>query len=201
MKTFDEKSKANYNQKADNYNNTFDGKFTVMFKKLLLKEVKIEGNSNVLDIACGNGTFLKMLSEKNNIKGYGSDISEKMIENAKKTCADMTFEVAGCEHISFETQLFDIITVCAAYHHFPNVSEFAKEASRLLKPKGMLYVADIYYSSLFRIICNPFVPLSKAGDVKFYSPKEIANNFIKHGFKQVGTKKNDHIQIITLQKL
>ena len=44
----------------------------------------IDTNSKILDVACGNATFLKMLSNKYSIKGYGIDISENMIKNAKK---------------------------------------------------------------------------------------------------------------------
>ena len=35
--------------------------------------------------------------------------------------------------IPFDDGLFDLITVCAAYHHFPDVRAFAAEAFRLLK--------------------------------------------------------------------
>ena len=49
-----------------------------------------------------------------------------------------------------------------------------KEMKRILKPKCVIYIADIYYPLIIRAILNPFVPLSKAGDVKFYSLKEIS---------------------------
>ena len=51
---------------------------------------------------------------------------------------------------------------------------FYNEMKRILKPKCVIYIADIYYPLIIRAILNPFVPLSKAGDVKFYSPKEIS---------------------------
>ena len=134
----------------------------------------IDTNSKILDVACGNATFLKMLSNKYSIKGYGIDISENMIKNAKKNWSDMIFEVSNCEHTPFDNEMFDIVTVCASYHHFPDTDTFAKEMKRILKPKCVIYIADIYYPLIIRAILNPFVPLSKAGDVKFYSPKEIS---------------------------
>lgn len=201
MKTFEEKSRESYNRKADDYDNTAEGKFTVNFKKLILEEIKIKPNDSILDVACGNGTFLKMLSRKCDIRGYGIDISERMIENAKKRCSDMTFEISTCDHTSFENQVFDVITVCAAYHHFPDVKAFAQEASRVLKPYGSIYIADVYYPFIIRAICNPFLPLSKAGDVKFYSPKEIISNFESFGFKQAGFRREGYIQIIEMRRL
>jgi len=201
MKTFKDKSRESYNRKADNYDKTFDGKFTVKFKELLLEEITAETNNNILDVACGNATFLKMLSNKYDIKGYGIDISEKMIENAKRRCPDMAFEISSCEHTPFDNQIFDMVTVCAAYHHFPDTKAFAKEVSRILKPKGLLYIAEVYYPFIIRAIFNPFVPLSKAGDVKFYSPKEIQSNFEKYGFEMVNFKREGHIQIIGFRRM
>jgi ubiquinone/menaquinone biosynthesis C-methylase UbiE len=201
MKTFEDKSRESYNRKADDYDKTFDGKFTVKFKELLLEEIIAEANNNILDVACGNATFLKMLSSKYDIKGYGIDISEKMIENAKKRCPDMAFKISSCEHTPFDNQMFDMVTVCAAYHHFPDTKAFAKEVSRILKPKGLLYIAEVYYPFIIRAIFNPFVPLSKAGDVKFYSPKEIKSNFEEYGFERVNFKREGHIQIIGFRRL
>jgi len=201
MKTFKDKSRESYNRKADDYDKTFDGKFTVKFKELLLEEITVETNNNILDVACGNATFLKMLSNKYDIKGYGIDISEKMIENAKRRCPDMAFDISSCEHTPFDNQIFDMVTVCAAYHHFPDTKAFAKEVSRILKPKGLLYIAEVYYPFIIRAIFNPFVPLSKAGDVKFYSPKEIQSNFEKYGFEMVNFKREGHIQIIGFRRM
>ena len=138
MKDFEDKSRKSYNKKAYDYDKTFDGKFTKKFKKLLLKEISIETNSVILDVACGNGTFLEMISNEHDIKGYGVDISEIMIENAKKKCSDMTFKISSCEDTQFESQMFDVVTVCASYHHFPNTVAFAEEINRILKPKGLL---------------------------------------------------------------
>lgn len=200
MNKYAEKSRECYNRKADNYDNTFDGRFTEKFKKLLADSIMIDPGDNVLDIACGNGTLLKMLSGKYDFKGYGIDISEKMIENAQRKCKNMKFEVSSCEHTPFEDKTFDAITVCASYHHFPDTVQFAKEANRILKPHGMLYIAEVYYPFFIRTIFNPFIPLLGAGDVKFYSPDEIQTNLEDHGFERNKLKIEGHIQLIEMRK-
>lgn len=201
VKTFEEKSRESYNQKADNYDDTPEGRFTLKFKELLLDEIKVETNNSILDVACGNAAFLQMLANKYNFKGYGVDISERMIENAKKRCADMTFEISSCEHTPFKNEMFDVVTVCAAYHHFPDTRKFAMEMHRILKPGGFLYIAELYYPFILRAIFNPFIPLSKSGDVKIYSPREIQSNFEKYGFERMNLKKEEHIQIIELRRI
>jgi hypothetical protein len=68
------------------------------------------------------------------------------------------------------------------------------------KPGGRIYIADVYYSTPIRVILNPFIPLSKAGDVRFYSPREIEKNFEVHGFQQTNFMIEGHIQIVELKK-
>lgn len=201
MKSYNSKSRESYNEKADHYDETFEGKYTFEFKQKLLEEISVSRGAHVLDVACGNGTLLKMMANQFEIIGYGSDISEKMIDNARRKNPDMNFEVAGCELLPFGDHIFDLVTVCAAYHHFPNVKAFAAEMDRVIKPKGCLYIADVYYPAIVRIICNPFVPLSKAGDVRFYSPKEIIRTFERAGMRQICKSISGHIQIIGLQKM
>ncbi len=200
MRNYEEKARESYNKLADHYDNSFEGRFTLDFKNLLLEEITAEPGSRVLDVACGNGTLLSMLTKKFGITGFGVDISEKMIENARLKYPEMIFETAGCEKIPFEDRSFDIMTVCAAYHHFPDGKAFAAEANRLLKTGGCLYIADIYYPDLIRFILNPFVRMSKAGDVKFYAPKEIIKTMGKSGFRHVRLAISGHIQVVVFQK-
>lgn len=197
MNKFEKRSISAYNKKADKYDSTFDGKFTLKFKTTLLDIMDIQTGDTVLDIACGNGRFLNMLSMQHSFYGYGVDISENMIEQAKLLNSGMYFSTASCEQLPYDDHMFDIITVCAAYHHFPNVNGFTKEACRLLKKGGKIYIAEVYLPTLIRAICNPFVPLLKEGDVKFYSPDNIMETLKNAGFKKQEYIKNGHIQIVS----
>lgn len=200
MNKFEARSKKSYNKKAESYDQTFDGKFTVKFKRIIVDSLRIQNGNSVCDIACGNGRLLKTLSERADFRGFGVDISDKMVAQAKKLNPTMQFCTAGCDNLPFEKQSMDIMTVCAAFHHFPDVEAFASEAARTLKPGGVLYIADVYLPNILRIICNPFVRFSKAGDVKFYSPKEITRLFEAKGFSAVSAAINGTAQLIVLRK-
>ena len=125
-----------------------------------------------------------------------------MIENAISRNSNMDFRVAGCEKIPFADDSMDIITVCAAYHHFPDTGAFAREAKRVLRPGGMIYVADVYIPSFLRVMLNPFIPLLfyKDGDVKMYSPKEIIGNFERIGFEVADKIVKSNVQLVSLTK-
>jgi len=201
MRDFNARSRDAYNKKADGYDTSREGIYTAGFKKMLLSVMELRDNDCVLDVACGNGSLLAAMSKRKQIKGFGIDISEQMIKNAVHNNLSMEFHVAGCEKIPFENCSMDIITVCAAYHHFPDVGAFAGEAARVLKPGGSLYIAEIYLPSVLRIIVNPFVPLSQEGDVRFYSPGTIIRTFVNKGFEHIKTAKEGHIQIVQMKRL
>jgi ubiquinone/menaquinone biosynthesis C-methylase UbiE len=195
-----EKSKSAYNKIADYYDESPDGRFTSRFKELLLSATTLHDGQNVLDVACGNGSLLSSMNKIKPIKGHGIDVSDQMIKNAIMRNSGMEFHIAGCEEIPFPDESMNIITICASFHHFPDTNAFAKEANRVLKPQGMLYIAEIYLPVFVRMLVNPFVPLTNAGDVKIYSPKEINAIFVRFGFIQVSVQKYKHIQIVSLKK-
>lgn len=201
MNIYEKRSKNSYDKKAENYDSTFDGKFTVKFKRMMCEAVCVNDSDTVVDVACGNGRLLHMLTEKNSFYGYGVDISDKMIEQAKKLNPTMNFYVAGCEKLPFENGEIDVMTVCAAFHHFPNIQKFAEESERVMKKDGVLYIAEVYLPTILRVICNPFVKFSKAGDVKFYSPNEIVSLFENNGFVKIDIEINGKVQIIKLKRM
>jgi ubiquinone/menaquinone biosynthesis C-methylase UbiE len=202
MSNFSERSKTAYNMKADGYDHSSEGQFTNRVHHLLLPMLEWQENQRILDVACGTGTFLAAVNACKPIAGFGVDIAERMIKMAAAKNPGMEFRVSGCDRIPFADGSMDIVTVCAAYHHFPDVAAFAKEADRILKPGGMLYIADMFVPPLVRIVVNPFVPLLfKDGDVRFYSPKQITANFKRHGFDEIDTKTSGSVQIVSMQKV
>ena len=202
MKNQQNRSRIAYNIKADGYDESKEGQFTSRIHRLLLSMMKWEISQRILDVACGTGTLLYEMNSKKEIRGFGVDISEQMIENAKAKNPKMEFHVSSSEALPFSDNSMDLIVVCAAYHHFCDVKGFAKEAARVLKPDGVIYIADIYVPSLLRILINPFVPLlSKKGDVKIYSPKAITDNFSQYSFKDENFVKQGTLQVVVVKKV
>ena len=195
-----DKSRIYYDKPADDYDTSYDGRFTLRFKLLLADFISLEAGSRVPDIACGNGTLLAILNEKKPIAGYGVDISPQMIKNAAAKNPDMELHVADCENLPFDYNTMDIITVCAAFHHFPNVDAFAAEAARALRAKGRLCISEIYLPAPLRQMANLFLPLSKACDVKFYYARENVNIFTRHGFEKTDFRRRSNVQIISMMK-
>ncbi len=181
-----EDSRTAYNRIASGYDASREGQYTRFHIMELSNTVELHGGDVVLDVACGNGTLLRELSKKANIWANGIDIAENMIASARMRYPNMNFEVKPCYPLAWDDESIDLITVCCAFHHFDNPQGFVNECRRVLKKNGTVYIADPNFGAVVRFIANKFLfPLSKSGDVKVYSPKELGEFFYNCGFKTV----------------
>jgi len=197
---YEKKSRQTFNKKASTYDNGYIGKFTQKYKDLLIEtidETKSDVHGcRVLDVACGTGALLEMLHDRYAVTGYGIDISENMIAIAKEKNKDLHFEVGSASDLHFvDDNSMDIVTVSAAYHHFPDTDQFLREAYRVLKPCGAIYIAEPHSPILLRPLAFILVHFSKSGDKTFYTPKKINKSFRKNGFTPQPVKIQNHIQI------
>lgn len=118
---------------------------TYIWKLILreLKNVNVEiKNSNILEVACGTGTFVK-LAEKYNANYYGIDISSNMIDIAKN---NNKYKNASFEKISLEEfymkhpKEYDIIISSSFLHHLYDMEEGLIQICSMLKDNGV-YIA------------------------------------------------------------
>ena len=187
-----EESRNAYNKIASEYDTSREGQYTRFHINELYKIIDLRDGDIVLDVACGNGTLLKELSGKAKIQAYGIDISENMIQVAKMRYPNINFTVRPCYPLEWSDESIDIVTICCAFHHFDNPQGFANECKRVLKKNGTLYVADPNFGAVLRFFANKFwFPLSKSGDVKVYSIKEMVSFFSNCGFKIINAYRKD----------
>ena len=181
-----EESRIAYNKIASEYDTSREGQYTRFHIKELSNLIDLSEGDVVLDVACGNGTLLRELSQKAKIQANGIDISENMIHAAKTRYPNMNFEVRPCYPLKWGDESVDVITVCCALHHFDNPQGFVNECKRVLNKNGAMYIADPNFGAVLRFFANKFwFHFSKSGDVKIYSKKELEVLFYNSGFKKV----------------
>ena len=101
--------------------------------------------ATVLDVGCGIGGSSRILARDYGFVVTGVTISPQQVERARElTPAGVTaqFQVDDAMHLSFPDASFDVVWSVEAGPHMPNKAVFAKELLRVLKPGGVLVVAD-----------------------------------------------------------
>ena len=188
-----------FDHRADKYDNSFEGRLSERFYRNLTGSVHAGDNDSVLDVGCGTGTILYRLASKSKIDGFGVDVSSQMLDEARKKCPEMTFQLGDSASLPFADGSFDVVTACMAYHHFPNQEAFRQEAFRVLKPTGKLYICDPYFPLVLRKCMNGLFSISKI-EARFYTPAEMIQDYQKNGFVVDHVTKDSYVQVFTFKK-
>lgn len=189
----------NFSKRATSYDDGLEGRFSKRFYDLLEKEVKLDDEMRVLDVGCGTGALLKRLCAGKDIDAHGIDAEANMVSVASRNCPAYSFQQAPSENIPFLDESSDVLTVCMAYHHFADKPGFAREAARVLKPGGVLYIADPKFPFPVRMVMNGILRLFRVVG-EFYTAREIADRFAEYGFSFVGASYNGYAQVVKLTR-
>ena len=118
--------------------------FTTPFQLGIFSEY-VSKDAKILDIGCGYGRTLNELYNSGYTNLCGIDFSEKMIERGKKLFPYLDLATASSSKTSFEDNSFDAIIIFAVLTCIISDNEqlaLLKEAERILKPSGIIYIND-----------------------------------------------------------
>lgn len=190
----------NFDKRASVYDTHIEGRLSEKAYRLITDNIKLNSEDKVLDVGCGTGTVLKRLNDICHIKGFGIDIEEKMVEQAKSKLPQMNILKCDCNNTPFENEMFDCVIACMTFHHFYDQMAFAKEMPRILKKGEKLYIVDPKLPGLFRKIVNTIlVSHSIAG--KFNTTQEVSSIFKPYGLVICEEKQSGVFQLIILNKV
>ncbi|MEM1136606.1 MAG: methyltransferase domain-containing protein [Bacteroidota bacterium] len=119
-------------------------------KKRLAEMMNIPKEANILDMGCGVGGAAFYLAKEFNAKVTGVNISSKQLYEAKEKANRLALEnqVKFLETDYLSTGLhdnsFDVIWAVESFFHCEDKNTFIQEAYRLLKPNGILAIADYF---------------------------------------------------------
>jgi demethylmenaquinone methyltransferase/2-methoxy-6-polyprenyl-1,4-benzoquinol methylase len=128
---------------------------------------------NVLDVACGTGDQLRLLTE-NSIDTVGVDMSQAMLKICRKANPAADCLLQDATDMAFQNERFALVMISFALHEtgWESAAGILKEIHRVLKPSGHLLIVD--YSD-FRI--TPFHVKLTIRMIEFMAGKRHFRNF------------------------
>lgn len=106
---------------------------------------RLPPGTTVLDVGCGIGGSSRILARDYGFVVTGITISPQQVKRAQElTPADLKaqFQVDDALALSFPDESFGVVWSIEAGPHMPDKAQFARELLRVLKPGGLLVVAD-----------------------------------------------------------
>jgi len=118
----------------------------VKYAKYILKLMNVKAGKNLLDIACGNGNFIR-IANATGLQTYGIDISSTALSKARVLTKDSELILSSAEALPFRTATFDYITCLGSLEHFIHPSQALQELARVIKPTGIacILVPNAYF--------------------------------------------------------
>lgn len=101
--------------------------------------------ATLLDVGCGFGGSSRILARDYGFAVTGVTISPKQVERAQQLTPEgltAQFRVDDAMNLSYPDASFDVVWSVEAGPHMPDKAIFARELMRVLKPGGLLVLAD-----------------------------------------------------------
>jgi ubiquinone/menaquinone biosynthesis C-methylase UbiE len=174
-----------YNDYAPNYARTRYAVEWVLMPLVQTASVLPE-DSNIIEIGCGTGNYIISLSKE--LHGYnyfGFDISEKMLEEAKKKGSTVKFDIGDCEGaFPYQSGSMNLAFCVDVIHHVVSLDNFFSEANRILTNESFLIIVTDSEENMRKRSLTKFFPETLQIELDRY-PKinELNNHAEKNGFK------------------
>lgn len=148
-----------------------------------LGHITFQEGWTMLDIGCGGGATLKrLLKRSKGSKVYGIDISEEIVEKARRFNAELldkqVFVTQGsAEKLPYDDDKFDLVTAVETIYFWPNLPACLQEVRRVLKPGGRfaIMVEVVDSNSKWTDLCEGMTA---------YSPELLKKMLDEAGFVQ-----------------
>lgn len=114
-----------------------------------VNSLKNLNNTKVLDIGCGFGSLASVLAEKG-AHVIATEVDPNKLERAREFLVgkDVRLIKVTDELLPFNDEFFDLIFIFDVIEHITDPLKTIKEAYRVLKPGGLLYVEFTPYYSI-----------------------------------------------------
>lgn len=143
---------------------------------------KLPAKAKVLDIGCGNGSFLQHLGKHGEFELHGLELPGKAAERASKLKL-IQLHLGALESVAFSANYFDAIVLTHVFEHLPNPKEILKIIHHISAPNAILQLEipniDSWQARIFK---SNWLHLDPPRHLHFFRPKQLKNELHKFGF-------------------
>jgi ubiquinone/menaquinone biosynthesis C-methylase UbiE len=124
-----------YDEQLSTFHEAFERELRGIIDALPLKP-----GMRVLDVACGDGFYARLLSEHAQVTGV--DVSPAYLSKAKQETPHVEFVLAPLEALPFPDGAFDFVWCAQSLYSLPDPLAALGHMSRVLRPGGVLAVLE-----------------------------------------------------------
>lgn len=128
----------------------------------LLRMMAIKKGEQVLDLACGQGYFSRLIKEKG-AEVTGVDLSAELIARAKEKSNNISYVLAAADNTNLKKEYFDTVVTVLAFENIKNIDGVMNEINRVLKKGG----------TFFLVLLHPAFRIPQYSDWGFDAKKEL----------------------------
>jgi len=121
-------------------------RFLLTLKSVILSLDKIE---SILDVGCGDGFILDYIAKEEQFSRLeGIDISEEIIEKAKKNYPRLKFFTSSACHMGYKDREFDLVIACEVLEH---ITDYRKALLEISRVSARYSIISVPLEPIFRI--------------------------------------------------
>lgn len=162
------------------------------FRHKRAKSIKklLKGNiqASILDIGCGNGRFLNYLYKLQFTNLFGVELPGNSAQRAT-TYKHLKIFIDKIEHINFERETMDVITMFHVLEHIKNPIEIIKKIYSWLKPQGFFVVS---FPNIVSLQAQKFkgnwLHLDPPRHLNFIAPEDFIQHMQQIGFELISER-------------
>ena len=114
----------------------------------LLRLMAIKKGDHILDLACGQGYFARLVQNLG-ASVVGVDLSSELVSLAREKSKDIFYNVASSENTKLKKESFDKAFTVLAFENIQNIDGTLLEVKRVLKKEGSFFLVLLHLA--FRI--------------------------------------------------
>lgn len=171
---------------------TYDQRWSVYLRASLGMTAEVVTDlpaARVLDVACGTGQFLEMLTgHPDEPELFGIDRVPAMLAVASQRIGRRAKLLeAAAEDLPFDQATFQLVTSTNALHYFPDADAALREMRRVITPTGNLIITDWCRDYTTMKLLNGILPWTRHAHVQTFRQSELERSLARSGFRTVGS--------------